>query len=157
MRLVRSRAAEFGIDPNRIGMIGYSAGGEVVSVTTFGDNAGQPNSPDLIEQASARPDFIMEIYPGPLGIPSALPANAPPAFLLVADDDDHTVSILKLLNLYYAAKIPVECHIFTKGGHGFNQGKRSKLVTIKNWPQRLTDWLDDNNILDPNSPAPGVK
>jgi len=48
-------------------------------------------------------------------------------------------------------------HLYAKGGHGFNQGQRSKLATIHGWPQRLTDWLGDNNILDPAVPAPGVK
>jgi acetyl esterase/lipase len=157
MRLVRSRAVEWGIDTNRIGMIGYSAGGEVVSLTTFGATDGLTNTTDTIEQASARPDFIVEIYPGGLGIPTVLPPNAPPAFLLVADDDNHTDAVLKLFNLYHTAKIPVEVHVFTKGGHGFNQGQRSKLATIHDWPQRLTDWLGDNNILDPAVPAKGVK
>jgi acetyl esterase/lipase len=157
MRLVRSRASEWGIDTNRIGMVGYSAGGEVVSLTSFGETAGVTNAPDAINRASARPDFIVEIYPGGAGIPSELPKNAPPAFLLVADDDNHTEAVLKLFTLYRAAKIPVEVHVFTKGGHGFNQGQRSKLKTIHDWPQRLTDWLDDNNILDPAVPAKGVK
>jgi acetyl esterase/lipase len=115
------------------------------------------DAPDAIDRAVARPDFIGEIYPGPAGIPAVLPPDAPPAFLLVADDDNHTDSVLKLFELYHAAKIPVEVHIFTKGGHGFNQGQRSRLVTIKNWPQRLADWLADNNILDPAVPAPGTK
>jgi acetyl esterase/lipase len=157
MRLVRSRASEWGIDTNRIGMVGYSAGGEVVSLTSFGETAGRTNAPDAIEQASARPDFIAEIYPGGAGIPPTLPPTTPPAFLLVADDDNHTEAVLKLFNLYRAAKIPVEVHVFTKGGHGFNQGQRSKLATIKNWPQRLTDWMDDNNILDPIVPANSAK
>ncbi len=157
MRLVRSRAGEWGVDPNRIGMIGYSAGGEVVSMTSFGANGGLTNALDAIDQANARPDFIGEIYPGGAGIPQALPPNAPPAFLLVADDDNHTDAVLKLFELYRAAKIPVEVHVFTKGGHGFNQGQRSKLATIKNWPQRLTDWMGDNNLLDPAVPAKGVK
>jgi acetyl esterase/lipase len=157
MRLVRSRAAEWGVDIHRIGMIGYSAGGEVVSLTSFGQTDGLANAPDAIDQANARPDFIAEVYPGGAGIPSALPPNAPPAFLLVADDDNHTDAVLKLFELYRAAKIPVEVHVFTKGGHGFNQGQRSKLATIKNWPQRLTDWMADNNLLDPAVPAPGVK
>src|SRR5580698_2423381 len=73
MRLVRSRAADWGIDPKRIGMVGFSAGCEVVSMTTFGDTAGNASAPDPIEQADARPDFIVEVYPGPLGIPDALP------------------------------------------------------------------------------------
>ena len=157
MRLVRSRAAEWGLDLHRIGMVGFSAGGEVVSLTSFGQTDGLTNASDVIDQASARPDFIAEIYPGGAGIPPALPPNAPPAFLLVADDDNHTDTVLKLFELYRAAKIPVEVHVFTKGAHGFNLGQRSKLATIKNWPQRLTDWMGDNNLLDPAVPAKGVR
>ena len=126
-------------------------------MTAFGDTAGAANAPDPIDQVDARPNFIVEIYPGPLGIPDTLPAGVPPAFLLVADDDNHTDSILKLFTLYRAAKAPVEVHVFTKGQHGFNMGQRSKLTTIKDWPQRLTDWMHDNNILDPAVPAKGVK
>ena len=157
MRYARSHASEWNIDPNRIGMVGYSAGGEVVSLTSFGPTAGNTNAPDPVDRANARPDFIAEIYPGGEGIPATLPASAPPAFLLVADDDNHTDTVLKLFTLYRAAKIPVEVHVFTKGGHGFNQGTRSKLKTIKDWPQRLTDWMSDNNILDPAVPAKGAR
>jgi acetyl esterase/lipase len=158
MRLVRSRATEWGIDTNRIGMIGYSAGGEVVSLTTFGATDGLTNATDVIDQASARPDFIMEIYPGPLGVPAVLATNVPPAFLLCADDDRfHAVVVTDLLEKYRTAKVPAELHLYAKGGHGFNQGQRSKLASIHDWPQRLTDWLGDNNILDPAVPAKGVK
>jgi len=158
MRLVRSRASEWGIDANRIGMVGYSAGGEVVSLTAFGETAGLTNAPDAIDRASARPDFIVEIYPGPLGVPAVLPPDVPPAFLLCADDDrSHSVVVTSLLEKYRAAKVPAELHLYAKGGHGFNQGQRSKLKTIHDWPDRLTDWMDDNNILDPAVPAKGVK
>lgn len=158
MRLVRSRASEWGVDPNRIGMVGYSAGGEVVSLTAFGETAGLTNAPDAIDRASARPDFIVEIYPGPLGIPAVLPPNVPPAFLLCADDDRfHSVVITDLLEKYRQAKARAELHLYAKGGHGFNQGQRSELATIKNWPQRVTDWMGDNNILDPAVPAKGAK
>ena len=157
MRLVRSRASEWGIDPNRIGMVGFSAGGEVVSITAFGENAGDTSATDAIDKISARPDFIVEIYPGGAGIPQTLPANAPPAFLLVANDDDHTASVLKIFQLYREAKLPVEVHVFTKGQHAFNMGNRSKLTTIKNWPQRLADWMGDNNLLDPAVPAKNAK
>ncbi|MEI9865978.1 MAG: alpha/beta hydrolase [Limisphaerales bacterium] len=150
MRLVRSRAGEWGIDTNRIGMIGYSAGGEVVSLAAFTENAGITNAPDAIDRASARPDFIAEIYPGPLGVPAVLPPNPPPAFLLCADDDrSHSVVVTGLLEKYRAAKVPAELHLYAKGGHGFNQGQRSKLTTIHNWPDRLTDWLGDNGYLNP--------
>ncbi len=157
MRLVRSRAVEWGIDPNRIGMVGFSAGGEVVSMTSFGENAGDTHATDPIDKVSARPDFIVEIYPGGAGIPETLPANVPPAFLLVANDDDHTDSVLRIFRLYRAARVPVEVHVFTKGAHAFNMGARSKLTTIKNWPQRLADWMGDNNLLDPAVPARNVK
>ncbi|MEI6076882.1 MAG: alpha/beta hydrolase [Verrucomicrobiota bacterium] len=157
MRLVRSRAAEWGVAPQRIGMVGYSAGGEVVSLTSFGETAGAAKAADPVDRVNARPDFLAEIYPGGAGLPRELPRNAPPAFLLVANDDNHTDTVVKLFELYRAAKIPVEVHVFSKGGHGFNQGQRSHLATIKNWPQRLTDWMSDNNLLDPAVPAKGVR
>ncbi len=157
MRLVRSRAAEWGIDPNRIGMVGFSAGGEVVSMTAFAENGGNTNASDPIEKASARPDFIVEIYPGGAGIPQSLPVNVPPAFLLVANDDDHTNAVLDIFRLYRAAKAPVEVHVYEKGQHAFNMGNRSKLTTIKTWPQRMADWMADNNILDPTVPPKNVK
>jgi len=158
MRLVRSRASEWGIDTNRIGMVGFSAGGEVISMVAFGDTAGVTNAPDAIDQASAHPDFIAEIYPGGGGIPQVLPKNAPPAFLLVANDDrSHANGVLKLFSLYFNANIPVEIHGYTKGGHAFGMGTRSRLATVKDWPDRLADWMGDNNILNSAVPAKGVK
>jgi hypothetical protein len=56
---------------------------------------------------------------------------------------------VKLLEGYRAAKVPVEAHIFSQGGHGFNMGTRSRLATLKGWPQRMADWLADNNLLKP--------
>jgi acetyl esterase/lipase len=150
MRLVRSRAQEWGIDPARVGMLGFSAGGEIVSLTAFGSNDGDPNAADPIDRVSARPDFLMYVYPGPVGIPETIPGNAPPAFLLVANDDrGASRSIMSLLTKYREARIPVEAHLFAQGGHGFNMGNRSKLKTIHDWPQRMADWLDDNGFLKP--------
>ena len=158
MRLVRSRASEWGVDASRIGMVGFSAGGEVISMVAFGETAGITNAPDPIDQVSARPDFIAEIYPGGGGIPQVLPKNAPPAFLLVANDDrSHANGVLKLFSLYFNANIPVEIHGFTKGGHAFGMGTRSRLTTIKGWPELLADWMGDNNILNSAAPAKGVK
>src|SRR6185312_2026228 len=87
MRLVRSRAAEFGLDTNRIGMMGFSAGGEVVDMVAFGKGPGDPKAPDPIDRQNAKPSFIIQIYPGPLYVPDVVPAEAPPAFLLAANDD----------------------------------------------------------------------
>ncbi|MDR3693040.1 alpha/beta hydrolase [Mucilaginibacter sp.] len=150
MRLVRSRAAEYGIDPNRVGIMGFSAGGEVVDMVAFGPNGPDANAPDPIDRLTAKPNFVIQIYPGPLFIPDTVPQDTPTTFLLAADDDPCcSVSVMRLLEAYRAAKVPVEAHLFTKGGHGFNMGYRSKLRTISTWPDRLTDWLYDNNIIAP--------
>ena len=151
MRLVRSRAKEWNIDPNRIGMMGFSAGGEVVSMVAFNSGDGDPVAADPIDRISCRPDFLVMIYPGPLAIPEAIPPNSPPAFLLAANDDKCcSGTVVKLLQRYRDAKIPVETHIFTSGDHGFNMGNRSKLVSVRGWPQRMADWLRDSYILDPS-------
>jgi acetyl esterase/lipase len=152
MRLVRNRAAEFGIDTNRIGLMGFSAGGEVVDMVAFDKGTGNPKAPDPIDRQSSKPAFVIQIYPGPLYVPDVIPADAPPAFLLAANDDPCcSISVMQLLQRYRDAKVPVEAHLFTKGTHGFNMGQRSKLKSINTWPQRLADWLSDNNILQPVS------
>jgi acetyl esterase/lipase len=146
MRMVRSRAAEWGVDPNRIGMIGFSAGGENLSLAAFGPGPGDPNAPDPIDRANERPNFAIYIYPGPLGIPDTLPHDAPPAFLLVANDDDHSKTVLELAAKYREAQVPVELHLLSGGGHGFNMGNRSKLSVVQHWPDRLADWLRDQGL-----------
>ena len=153
MRLIRSRAAEWNLDTNRIGALGFSAGGEVVALLVYSPAAGDTNSIDAIDRMNCRADFQISIYPGPLGVPTGeIPADAPPAFFLVANDDNsHVGPVIAQLEKYRAAKRPVEVHLYAKGGHGFNLGARSKLASIHSWPQRLTDWLNDNGILNPNS------
>lgn len=148
IRLVRSRASEFGVDPARVGMLGFSAGGEVVSMVAYGKGDGDPAAADPVDRLNGKPNFQMLVYPGPLGIPETVPADAPPAFFVTAiDDGSPATSILGLLTKYRAAKVPAEAHIYAKGGHGFNMGLRSPLATLKGWPQRMADWLADNDWL----------
>jgi dienelactone hydrolase len=150
MRIIRSRADEWKLDKNRIGMLGFSAGGEVVADATFRPTSENDVIADATDRVDARPNFVMIIYPGPLGIPKEIPADAPPAFLLVSDDDwSHATCVTDLLIGYRKAGVPVEAHIFTRGGHGYNMGFRSDLKSIKDWPARMTDWMADNFILDP--------
>jgi acetyl esterase/lipase len=152
MRLVRHHAKEWGIDSNRIGMMGFSAGGEVVSFTTYGPGEGDPNAADPIDRLNASPNFQIMIYPGPLGIPDVVPTNAPPSLWIAANDDRQPAgTISEMLPKYRAAKVPIEVHLFAKGGHAFNMGTRSKLTTIKGWPGRLADWLTDNVLAVDNS------
>jgi acetyl esterase/lipase len=148
MRLVRTRASEWHVDPNRIGVMGFSAGGEVAAMVAYGAAAGDASAADAIDRASARPNFQIVIYPGSYGVPAAIPPDAPPAFFLAANDDTGpSGTILTLVERYRAAKVPVEVHLFAQGQHAFNMGNRSKLATIHDWPQRMADWLKDNGWL----------
>jgi acetyl esterase/lipase len=153
IRLVRSRAAEWGVDPDRVGIMGFSAGGEVVSLVAYAPAAGDPAAPDPVDRLSARPSFQILVYPGPIGVPDTVPAGAPPAFLCAANDDECcSTPVVQLLERLRAAKVPVEVQLFARGGHAFNMGARSELATLKGWPQRLADWLLDSGLLRPDRP-----
>ena len=150
MRLVRSRAAEWGINPDRIGVMGWSAGGEVAAMVAYRPVGGDGQAVDPVERVSAKPNFQIIIYPGGYGIPGKLPLDSPPAFFLCANDDEgpaRTISLM--LEKYRAVGIPVEVHIYTEGQHAFNMGQRSKFASIRGWPQRMADWLLDRGLLEP--------
>ena len=151
MRLVRSRAAEWGIDPKRVGIMGFSAGGEVASMVAYGHGAGDSNASDPIDRLDAHPDFQILIYPGPLGIPEVIPQDAPPAFLLVANDDRGAARVIaNLFQKYRDSGRTVEAHIFASGGHGIQHGKSVQARNREKMAQRLADWMNDSGILDPS-------
>lgn len=151
MRLVRSRAREWGIDTGRVGIMGFSAGGEVCALVAYTPGLGKPDAPDPIDRLNGKPSFQVLVYPGPLGVPDIIPADAPPTFLIAAADDPCcAVPVIKLLERYHEAHVPVEAHILAQGNHGFNMGKRSNLNSVKTWPQRLADWFSDTHLLDPS-------
>jgi acetyl esterase/lipase len=148
MRLAKSLAGNYAIDTARLGVMGFSAGGEVSGWLSYHFNENHSNNSDEIDRIPARPAFQILIYPGPLAVPDSVSADAPPTFLLAANEDPCcSESIVRLLLLHRKAKVPVEMHLYQNGTHAFNMGKRSEFVTLKNWPQRLADWMQDGGRL----------
>jgi acetyl esterase/lipase len=149
MRLVRSMATKYNIDTARIGVMGFSAGGEMAGWVSYHYTDKNFASADEIDKLSARPAFQVLIYPGPLAVPDHVSPSSPPTFLLAANDDTCcSETIVRLVQMHRKAKVPVEMHLYEQGDHAFNMGNRSSLTTIKTWPQRLADWLKDNKWLD---------
>jgi acetyl esterase/lipase len=148
LRLVRAHAAEWHVDPHRIGVIGFSAGGYLVAEasTRYKDRLYKPV--DAADKESSRPDFAIAIYPGHLANEDdSLNANVPvsretpPTFLLQAEDD--YVDGVQQSLVYYAAlqkaKVPVEMHLYAQGGHAF--GLRRTQYPISEWPRLVETWL----------------
>jgi acetyl esterase/lipase len=144
VRYVRGHAAEFGVDPKRIGLMGFSAGGETVNLEVYQGAAKDPKL-DAVDEASSRPDFQVLVYPGPLGVPDKVPTDTPPAFMIAANDDECcSPPLVDLLPKFRAAKVPMELHLFQAGGHGFNMGLRKEQASLKSWPNLLINWMADN-------------
>lgn len=128
MRTVRRKAAEWGLKPDAIGMMGFSAGGHLAAMV------------GMMAEAEARPDFLVLVYPA---LPRELKvtASTPRTFLVHADDDrlspaSHSVPFYLALK---QAKVSAELHVYSGGGHGFGIRKSGK--TSENWPQSLAAWL----------------
>jgi acetyl esterase/lipase len=152
IRLVRSRAADWGLDPARIGFMGFSAGGELAVLATTHADAGQAGSPDPVERQSSRPDFTILGYPGISADKVTITAGMPPAFLFSAYDDARTsITNASLFLKYRAAGVPAEIHIYNRGGHGF--GIRDRPLPVSSWPARLLEWMGDRGLLRPAEPA----
>ncbi|HYP07966.1 MAG TPA: alpha/beta hydrolase [Bryobacteraceae bacterium] len=149
IRLIRSRAAEWGVDPNRVGVMGFSAGGQLAALSAVRDAAPAADSSDPIDQLNAKPAFQALIYPA---IPRdmALSPQTPPAFLACGENDRVNIS-QGLPELYLAmrkAGASAELHVYAGVGHGF--GLRENKSTPENqWAQRFVEWLDSRGFLKP--------
>ncbi len=147
MRLIRSHAADWELEEDRIGIMGFSAGGEVVNMIAYGDYPGMENDLDPVERKKANPNFQIQIYPGPAGIPKHVDKDVSPLFILASNNDKCcSEPVVQLLTAYRKAGASVEAHLYAKGDHAFNMGERSEYKTISKWPERLSDWLEDNNF-----------
>lgn len=138
LKLVRGRAAEFGVDPRKIALLGFSAGGQVALVAAT-------------KAPPEKPDCVLLVYPWRIvgekneGLRSdvTIDGSAPPMFIAQAGNDSGSVP-QGSLNLYaalLAAKVPAELHIYEGGGHGFGMQKRDNAPGTSDWPNRAVDWL----------------
>lgn len=145
MRTVRSRAKEWGVNPARIGFMGFSAGGEVAALIETRFDAGNDSSPDAVERVSSRPDFAVVVYPGFRPGAVTVPKDAPPTFLVCADDDrSHVVTTVNLYLDLEKQGVSSEMHIYASGGHGF--GIRESAKPVAKWTDRLEQWLADRKL-----------
>ncbi len=148
--LVRLHATEWGIDPHKVGVLGFSAGGHLVAAISTHFDKRLYTPIDAADKESCRPDFAVPIYPGHLSFQEntfalnpAVPVTheTPPTFLLQAEDD-HVDGVDQALTYYIALKkadVPVEMHLYAHGGHAF--GLRHTENPITDWPELVEKWL----------------
>lgn len=175
IRLVRSKAGEWKINPEKVGIAGSSAGGHLASTAGTHFDAGSPEATAPTQRLSCRPDFMLLLYPvismdeeiGHMGSRKNLigetndwklaqpfsnemhvSADTPPAFMVLADDDRGVVPE-NSIRFYQAMKkynVPAEMHIFTKGGHGF--GMRKNGLPVEQWPNLFVQWMKSMKVID---------
>lgn len=168
IRLVRSRAKEWNVDPQRIGILGFSAGGHLASTAGTHFDSGDKGSADAVEQVGCRPDFMVLVYPvisftetythrgsrknllgespdkqlvESLSNERQVTSKTPPTFL-VHTDEDTGVPAENSVSFFLAlrkAKVPAELHVYEKGPHGFGLGKPGDAVA--SWPTRCEEWM----------------
>lgn len=155
MGLVRQHASEWGIDPHRVGVLGFSAGGYLSAAISNIYDKRVYDPLDAADQLSCKPDFSVVIYPGYLSLseqdfianPAIRPtAGTPPTFILQAEDDPvHVENSVTYFMALKNAKVPAELHIYAQGGHGY--GLRPRDLPIMGWPKLVETWLHTIKVL----------
>jgi endo-1,4-beta-xylanase len=156
IRMIRARAAEWNVDPARVGIMGFSAGGEVAVLASTKFDAGKPDAADMIERQGSRPDFQILIYPGIRAETVEVTKDTPPTFLLCADNDKGPSTAIPAVYLALKkAGVPAELHIYASGGHGFGYQPTDNRpnVIYAGWVARLKDWMADVGMSPPKVTA----
>jgi acetyl esterase/lipase len=153
--LVREHAAEWGIDPRRVGVLGFSAGAHLAAALSTHYDQRLYDPIDAADKLSCRPDFAVIVYPGYLALqdknfaanPEINPtADTPPTFIVQAEDDPvHVENAVVYFLALKNAKVPAELHIYAQGGHGY--GLRRTALPVTTWPASVETWLRTIKIL----------
>lgn len=153
--IVRSKAAEWGIDANRVGILGFSAGGHLTAMASNSYEQRTYEKVDAADELSCKPDFSILIYPAYLAVKEEgdklapevkVTAQTPPTFIAMAGDDP--IRVESAVTYYLAlknAKVPVEMHLYPTGGHGYGLRPSKHLVTT--WPKRVEEWMETRGLL----------
>lgn len=162
--LVRSHAAEWHIDPHRIGVLGFSAGAHLAAALSTHFDQRIYDSIDAADQLSCRPDFAVIVYPGYLALAEQnfapnpdiqVTDKTPPSFIVQAEDDPvHVENSIVYFQALKNAKVPAELHLYAQGGHGY--GLRRTSLPVTTWPQSVDTWLHTIQILSPQVLPPSV-
>jgi acetyl esterase/lipase len=159
--MVREHAGEWHIDPHRIGVLGFSAGGHLAAALSTHYERRLYDSVDAADGLSCRPDFAVIVYPGYLALADKnfapnpdiqVTADTPPAFLVQAEDDPvHVENAVVYFMALKNAKVPAELHVYANGGHGY--GLRRTALPVTTWPASVETWLHTIGML----PLAGAK
>jgi acetyl esterase/lipase len=162
MGLVRMNAKSWGIDSQRIGVLGFSAGAHLSAALSCNYQERTYAKVDESDALSCRPDFTILIYPAYLTVAEQgdklapelpITTNTPPAFIVMAQDDPIRVeNALFYSAALHKAKVPFELHVYPSGGHGY--GLRSSKDKVTTWPDRVTDWMGSRGLLNARKSLP---
>lgn len=146
IRIVRSRAAQWGVDTARIGVMGFSAGGEVAARAAMSWDDGHASATDAIDRLSSHPAFQALIYPGNAGA-LTVSKRSPPVFIVAGYNDRPDISrgMAELYLKYKEAGVPAELHLYAAAGHGFGMRATNRSASA-GWPSRLVEWLGDMKL-----------
>jgi len=149
IRIVRINARQLGIDPARVGVMGFSAGGELAARAAMSTLDGDPGASDVIDRRSSRPAFQVLIYPGNSAA-LTVSKSSPPVFIAAGYNDrpDIAKGMAELYLKYKDAGVPAELHLYATAGHGFGLRATNRGASA-GWPARLVEWMTDLKLISP--------
>ena len=147
IRTIRARAKEWNVDPNKIGVMGFSAGGELANLSSLNFDEGKPDATDAIDRVPCKPNFQALIYPG-RSEQIQPTTNSPPAFMACGFNDRPDISegLAQVYLRFKAVKVPCELHIYSGAGHGFGY-RPNRNFPANAWLARFEEWLADSKLL----------